>query len=576
MAAEPLDLLIVGAGPAGLLSSIIASQLGLSHRVIEARGGLHPEPSAHVLKTHAMEIYRRVGVAEAIHASATPAQLMRYITWCDSVAGLIYGQLDLTGMRGDVPRFNNISPTHSANLPQSLLEPILHARARQLAGGDMVNFGTAFQGFEQTPECVISTVLTQEGSRQIQSRYVIGADGARSAVRRAAGITFEGPRVLANFLAIHIKSDVRPLLTRAPGVLFFVRRQVQEGFFIMHQPVGSQVFMLRFDPTRQPFESFDERRCAAIIEDAMGYEHRFEISSIDQWAMSAQIATEYRRGRVLLVGDAAHRFPPTGGLGLNTGIEDVENLIWKLAAVLRGKAAAALLDTHAVETRPIAVRNTNQSVTNHRRMQEVDAAIGLDQTPAAFSELKQALADNPQHERFAAIQSAVRAQIAHFAFLELEMAAVAEAGAFIPAARPIAYPVPELEGYQPSFQPGNHIPHLWLAPGVSTLDRLAFDRFTLFAPEESAAAWSSVASRLGDDVMSVNVISLPADARSPIASAADFWGGKPYAVLVRPDGRIGWVEPESCHDRFEQLQRAMRAILSPGALTSRPVERILA
>lgn len=561
MSDQPLDLLIVGAGPAGLLSSIIATQLGLTHRVVEARSGLHLEPSAHVLKTHTMEVYRRIGIAEAINAIATPVELQRCVTWCESVAGLIYGRLDLTGLKGAVPRFMEVSPTHSANLPQSLLEPILYQRARAVADRDVVTFDLAFRGYEEDAGGITAILEHATGEQRVRARYLIGADGARSMVRRATGIQFQGPRVLANFVAIHFRSDVRPLLQRAPGVLFFVRRQEREGFFIMHQPVGSQVFMLRFDPALEPFESFDERRCTDILQDALGCKHSFEISTIDQWAMSAQVAETYRKGRVVLVGDAAHRFPPTGGLGLNTGVEDVENLLWKLAAVIRGKATPALLDTHTVETRPIAIRNTQQSVLNHRRMDEVDAAIGLDQDAETFHGIQEALRADPGHERFTRISAAIKSQIAHFAFLELEMAAAASEGAFVPTARPVPHPVPAREGYQPSFEPGAHIPHLWIAPGVSTLDVLRFDSFVLFVPEQTAVDWTRAVHALAPDYMHVKVVPLSRDVRSPLASAADYWGADPFAVLVRPDGRIAWIEPEGCMDRAAALGDALARVL---------------
>ncbi|WP_043837176.1 FAD-dependent monooxygenase [Muricoccus aerilatus] len=556
---DRLDLLIVGAGPAGLLASMFASQLGLRHRVVEARQELHKEPAAHVLKTHTMEVYRRLGVAEAVLAAATPVDLQRCVTWCESVAGLIYGQLDLTGMKGDVPRFRAVSPAHSANIPQSLLEPILHRRAVELAGAEVVSFGTAFRGFEEDGDGVMATLAGPGGDERVQTRYLIGADGARSAVRRAAGIGFEGPRVLANFLAVHIRSDVTPFLRRAPGVLFFIRRPGFEGFFIMHQPVGSQVLMMRFDPEQTPFESFDRDCCANIVREAIGAPHDFVISSVDQWAMSAQVATEYRRGRVILVGDAAHRFPPTGGLGLNTGVEDVENLLWKLGAVIRGEAGSALLDSYARETRPVAVRNCDQSVSNHRRMQEVDDAIGLGGT--AVEARLAAMRADPSHPAFAAIRAAVDAQLPHFAFLELEMAATAAEGAFLPPGRPIARPVPASEGYQPSFAPGGPVPHLWIAPGVSTVDLMRPDRFTLLAPEGSEAEWAAACATLSPRTMPVQVRRLSTAMRGGSACTADFWGGPAYAVLVRPDGRIAWVEPEGGADRRAALHEAMRNIL---------------
>ncbi|EQB30722.1 FAD-dependent monooxygenase [Sphingobium ummariense] len=560
MGAEFLDLLIVGAGPSGLLASSIASALGLSHQVIEKRSSLHTEPSAHVLKTHTMEVYRRIGVADEIFRLCTPPELQTCIVWCESIGGLTYGRLDLTNRRGKVPRFMNISPVHSANLPQSVVEPLLHERAKVLAGHDPVSFGAAFEDFTQDAEGVTVTVSQQSGRRQLRARYLIGADGAASAVRRQAGLRMDGPQALAHFLAIHIKSDMMPFLAQDPALIFFIRSAGLEGFFIVHQPVGSQVFMMRFDPDSAPFETFDEARCRSIMEEVFGRPHVFSIAAIDRWAMSAQVASGYRNGRAFLVGDAGHRFPPTGGLGLNTGVEDVENLIWKLGAVLRGEAGETLLDSYEMECRPTAVRNTNQSVLNHSRMSEVDHSIGFDGGPTPFQAILEQLKADPDDARFAKIQAAINGQMPHFSFLKLEVAASPKEGAFLRAGRAIPQPVPENEGYQPSFTPGSHLPHFWVTAECASLDTLAYDRLTLFVPRDLQEVWRAAVGALPVDWMAVKIVPLDAEMRSPLTSVGDFWGGTPFAMLVRPDGRIAWVEPDEPGDRDVELARAVAEI----------------
>jgi 2,4-dichlorophenol 6-monooxygenase len=273
--------------------------------------------------------------------------------------------------------------------------------------------------------------------------------------------------------------------------------------------------------------------------------------------MSAQVASGYRNGRVFLVGDAGHRFPPTGGLGLNTGVEDVENLIWKLGAVLRGEAGDALLDSYELECRPTAVRNTNQSVSNHSRMSEVDKAIGCDGDRVPFQATIDALKADPDHRRFAQIQTAIDNQMPHFSFLKLEVAASPETGAFLPPARMIACPVPPTEGYTPSLQPGGHIPHVWIDADRASIDMLTFDRMTLFAPREDVASWQAAVDALSRDRIAVHIVPVDPQMRSPVASIGDFWGGTPFAVLVRPDGRIAWVEPEHVGDRTAALAEAI-------------------
>lgn len=556
-----VDLLIVGGGPAGLLAAIIANHIGLSYQVIEARAGTHPEPSAHVFKTHTMEVYRRIGVADKLFAKGTPIEQQQCIIWSESVTGLIYGRLDLAGKKGRVARFTEISPACSLNMPQSLVEPVLHHRLIEIAGKDPVQFGSRLEDFTQDEAGVTATVRGPEGLRQMRARYIIGADGAASQVRRSAGIAMEGPQALAHFLAIHIHSDMTDIVTERPSILFFLRTHRLDGFFIVHQPVGSQVFMMRFDPETTPFESFDKERCRAIMDEAFGSERDYSISSVDRWAMSAQVAEHYRNGRALLVGDAGHRFPPTGGLGLNTGVEDVENLLWKIAAVLRGQASDTLLDTYEVECRPIAIRNTDQSIFNFERMGRVNRALHADQGSDAVQDLLAALHADSNHPAFAAIQQAVDDQIDHFAFLELEMAVkVRDSAAILEAGRSVALPVPAAEGYQPSFTPGSHIPHFWITSDTSSLDVLSFDRMTLFAPAGEVAAWNAAASALPSLLMPVNVVAIEGEMRSVRACVADYWGDEPYAILVRPDGRIAWVEPEGLTDRGHALTAALAEI----------------
>lgn len=562
MADETLDLLIVGAGPAGLLAALIASQLGLSFEVIERRSGMHPEPSAHVLKTHTMEVYRRVGVADAVFAESTPTELQKCVAWCESLEGLCYGQLNLEGKKGDVPRFRQISPVHAANVPQNVVEPLLHERLKTVAGSDPVRFGHSLLGFEQDQSEIRATVEVDGGKRIVRARYILGADGAGSTVRRSAGIAMAGPPVLAHFLAIHIRSDARPLLKRFPGVVFFIRQPGLSGFFIMHQPVGSQVFMLRIDPAVTPLEEFDHAKCREIMDRVIGGPHDYEISSIGDWVMSAQIAERYRAGRAFLIGDAGHRFPPTGGLGLNTGVEDVENLIWKLNAVIRGQADDALLESYEVECRPIAIRNTEQSVKNNDRMQIIETTLGAGQDDTTLQLVIDELKANPTHPRFASLQAAVDEQIDHFALLELDMAARFRGGAFIPPEREVPTPVPEKEGYIASLAPGGQVPHFWLEPGYAALDSLRFDALSLFVPEGTETEWTEVVRQLGDLSLPIQVIALSGAMRSERASVADYWGGDPFAFLVRPDGRIAWVEPKRMQSRIETLREVLTVVNS--------------
>lgn len=556
-----LDLLIVGAGPAGLLSSIQASLLGLRHRVIERRRSLHKEPSAHVLKTHTMEVYRRVGVSEAIHSLGTPPHQQRYVTWCQTVSGPVYGRIDLKDKKGPIKRFLDVSPIYPANLPQTSLEPILLDRARALGG--QVQFNCEFISLAQDRDGVNASLSLDDSGRTetVRAKFLIGADGASSRVRKSIGIEMDGPAALAHFIAIHFRSDVRPLFGEHPGILYFVVGPDATGTFIMHEPNGSQVFMMPYNAQVRDASDYGAAECERIVRAAFGSDHPFTILSIGRWTMSAQVAQRYREGRVFLVGDSAHRFPPTGGLGLNTGVEDVENLLWKIGAVIDGRADPALLNSYETECRPTALRNCQRSWTNAKRKDEVEEAIGVVQDPIEFDAALSKLFGPEGTLHRDRVEAAVKDQIEHFAYLETEMAATYAEGAFVPSAIACGSPVEAIEGYAPCLRPGAHLPHVWLEEEVSTLDLLAFDKFVLIASGTIAARWRAALqeSHLGG---LVNVAPVYLDVGSP-HRWGDFLPEPGSVVLVRPDGRVAWIGPAASSVR--DLEAAVEYMLAGGS-----------
>src|SRR5262249_16711010 len=147
-----------------------------------------------------------------------------------------------------------------------------------------------------------------------------------------------------------------------------------------------------WDPDREAIADYSEAACGAIVRRALGTDaYPFTIRTVRPWTMTAQVAARYRDGRVFLVGDAAHRLPPTGGLGLNTGVQAAHNLVWKIAAVERGWAGDALLDTYEAERRPVAQRNADVSLQNAIRLGEVYQAL------AAEGALRAAIANQAEH-----------------------------------------------------------------------------------------------------------------------------------------------------------------------------------
>ncbi len=559
------DLLIVGAGPVGLTASIIASKLGIEHLVIERRDGLHQLPQAHVIKTRSMEIFRRLGIEQEIHKKGTPHAEQQYTCWCDSLAGREYGRLDLSTKKGPSPRFLSVSPTYPANLSQNLLEPIIFAKAKELAG-DRIRFRTDVGRLVQDSSGVTAYVTDQGGTdKALRAQFVIAADGATSGVRRGLDIPFDGPPMLAQFCSIHLKSDFSPLVAHRPGVLYWILNPDVQGVFIVHNMRERQVFMVPYDPEVMKASDFDEDYCRTLVESALGTSHPFEITCIDHWTMSAQVAKHFRKHRVFLVGDAAHRFPPTGGLGMNTGIQDVNNLLWKLDAVLKRRALEGLLDSYEEECRPIACYNRDRSAQNHHSMAQVQKLIGVSSDKKAFRDSLDVLFSLGNEDRIAAIQDAINKQVKHFAYMDVEMAPVYATGAFGASVPHIDNHIPPFEGYAPSVNPGSGLPHIYLDEGRSTLDAISYDALTLFVLAEHAQHWRVAMADISDkNMMSVNIVEIT-------SSAADQWrkfcGNRDLAVMVRPDGHVGWVCDARAGEPLLELEKGIERILGvPGPI----------
>ena len=244
------------------------------------------------------------------------------------------------------PRYE-YSPERATAIAQDRLEPILRNRAVAL-GADL-RPSTEMTDFTQDDDGVSVTLQPRAGARyRMRAQYVIAADGAGSQIRDALGIARSGQGLLSVQRSILFRAPIDHYLEQ--GVVQFEIEQPSLTAFLTTYSDGRWVLMLSDDVDRDP----DQQR--AVVRQAVGIaDLPVELLTTGRWELAALIADRFRAGRVFLAGDAAHQLPPNrGGYGANTGIEDVHNLAWKLAAVLRGEATPALLDTYDAERRPIA------------------------------------------------------------------------------------------------------------------------------------------------------------------------------------------------------------------------------
>jgi 2,4-dichlorophenol 6-monooxygenase len=263
-----------------------------------------------------------------------------------------------------------------------------------------------------------------------------------------------------------------------------------------------------------------------------------------------------RGGRAFLVGDAAHRFPPTGGMGLNTGVADAHNLAWKLCAVLDGWAAPMLLDTYEIERHPIAHINCHQSATNAFKMVILAEALGL-HPGATSAELAATIADPANAQR---ISEGVQAQATHFDMLGLQLGYVYDEGALAREGEPPA-PITDPSAFEPKGEVGARLPHGWLADGRSTLDLVEADGMTLL----SFGAHDRWADAIGASLVPVRHVRVGVDIR-----VGDGWQalcrlGHDGALLVRPDQHIAWRSGTLPNDPADALATSLDIILGRGA-----------
>lgn len=457
---QVVDVVIVGAGPTGLTAAHLCRQVGLSAVVLEKREGPQRAPAAHAVNARTFEIWRQAGVDMGpVLAECLPPAEAGLVHWVTRLGGEVIGTLPYERQGDEMLAF---TPTPLRNLSQHRLEPLL------LAPDLDVRYRHAWVGAAQDDDGVTVSVEGPAGPYTVRASYLLGADGAASAVRRSLGIELIGPRTIQSFVMVHLGADLRPLTGNPPGLLYFVVDPHSGGTFVSHGADREWVYMHVWNPEADPVETLTDERCAQWVRAAMEDPVPFEVLGVSPWHMSAQIAERYRDGRIFLVGDAAHRFPPTGGLGLNSGVGDVHNLVWKLAAVRDGWLPSDAFDTYESERKPVAQFNCDQSLHNAMKMIEIPVAFGF--TGDADDDAATMAAVLADPDRRAAVEAAMANQAIHFDLFGLQLGHT-YSGPLVTddGSSPVELAEPARD-YVPSTRPGGRLPHAWLPDGRSTLD----------------------------------------------------------------------------------------------------------
>lgn len=578
------SVVIVGAGAAGSTLALLLARYDIACTVVEQRSDPRLHPAAHVINARTLEIWNRASPAltDALESITPPIDTVNIIRWCTDVRTAPLGEIDLMSQPDRLAEVRTHSAYLISHIGQHLVMPVLWDALDNETLIDFRRGCCAEMDGEQF------TLRSHDSQPTVVSpRYIVAADGANSTLRDAAGIAMQGP-VLANMGSVFFHAPgVYPVGADRP-LLSWIYHPRFSGVMIAHAD-DDYVLMTPYLHGAQLIARDSHRYWDRVLPSVIG-STPYRIRSTGTWTMTSQLADRFRRGRLLLIGDAAHRFPHTGGFGLNSGVQDAHNLAWKLAAVLRSGAADSLLDTYETERRPVVARFAQQSTNNHFTLDQVTEPLGITNrslhqatelagklrlqrvpdrivaaiadalTYAQTSRTKSLLRRGARGRRLRQhITDAVPGQEEHFVASGLEFG-YAYTSSLVDTSEGRC-PDSDVAFYQPTTHPGARLPHAFVTTRdgsqVSTHEVLADTGLTLFTADPQG--WNA---RLGgtSTTVPITVVALSAANEDERAAVIDlFEVGRRGAVVVRPDGHVMWrtnIDVSAADRLLEFVERA--------------------
>lgn len=536
MRQKNVPVLIVGGGLVGLTLALFLSRHNINYVLVEKHPGTAIHPRAGAITFRTMELFRELGLEEAIRVAGSALENNRGRIAVETLAQADLEQVQkITNARKEtedaiIEITKKESPSRFTSCFQNDLEPILLDVALQRGG--TLHFNTELISYEQEDFGVTGTMIDRvTGIKQtIRADYLIAADGAKSPIRQSIGISTTGRGTIGgHYINIYFQTDLSNLVQGYDFGLYEIQDPEAFGLLISVNNRDRWIYHVPYSPLAgESPEDFSPERCRELIQKAIGRPQLdIVILSILPWEAIECIADRFQHGRIFLVGDAAHVMPPTGGFGSNTGIQDAHNLAWKLASVIRGQANPELLQTYDAERHPVVkmttnhasqilLRAMNKEVNNIHPTNALVITIG-------YHYISSAVIDQDQ----------------------------------------TTHPLDRLEL---NGRPGTRAPHMWVeykGQRISTLD-LFGTNFVLFTGSDDDN-WNNVASavtaRLGIPIDTYRV--------GPDGDLQDYdyrfetsYGVTSQgAVLVRPDGFIGWRTKEKSSTTEKVLEQVLRKIV---------------
>jgi 2-polyprenyl-6-methoxyphenol hydroxylase-like FAD-dependent oxidoreductase len=496
MTDEEIPVLIVGGSLVGLTTAMLLGHHGVESLSVERHSGTAIHPRAGHFQLRTTEMLRQMGLEDRVRTeSAKTYSPTGGIIAVESLAGeqlATYVQELNEGVEG-------FSPTVRVFINQDVLEPILRERALEL--GAKVQNRAEVTAIDQDDDGATVTVrdLDSGDERRVRAQYVVAADGSRSPTRARLGIGMHGQPELSRSITIYFKADCSALLENRNQGVIYVHNPELRGFFRIDRSGGTGFLVINSvgadvtqDSAVDVQAGLTRERALEYLRRAIGADMPMDLVDVANWRAEAVCAERLRDGRVFLAGDAAHAVPPNGGFGGNAGVQDALNLAWKLAAVVKGDAGPALLDTYEPERLPLCELTVQQAYTRYATRVVPERGTDGVQPPVPDINLEIGLVMR---------SPAIQREEDDDGALHLSPA--------------------ELDG-----RPGTRAPHVVLPDGRSTLD-LFGSQFVVLRPAGDGV----------DDWAPPGVASHVVDADGFGEAYGLSAGG---ATLVRPDGVIAW------------------------------------
>lgn len=522
-------VLIAGAGPVGLVVALELGLRGVGCMVLNDRPDTARHPKANAIGARSMEHFRRLGLTQRLRGDGLDDDHPTDVAYFTSLTGIELGRLHMPS-RADALRqasagdgaWAGPEPPHRCS--QIFLERRLKQRAEEMPSIDL-RFGWRLDTYRDEGDRVIAEAEEVATGRRvtIAADYLVGCDGGGSAVRKQAGIELEGetgvvrPFMGGSMFAAYFRARPDPAWLRVGRSWQYWVFHPEFRALLIHVDSTDHFLIHTILPEGATADSIDAR---ALAHKAANAEFPLEVISTVPWVAGySLVAQRYGAGRVMLAGDSAHLFTPTGGLGMNTGIDDAVNLGWKLAAQCQGWAGPGLPPSYEAERRPIGIRN-------------VDFARGFASSVGTAPVTGEIERDTPEGREE---RATLGKRLSDHAFNEFIIPGI-QFGLRYDSSPVVAHdgtvgPPDEPNGYTPSASPGFRAPHAWLADGEALYDRLG-PGFTLLRLGGSNADVAALEQAAADRGVPLQTVDVPGD------EIRDLY--ERDLVLVRPDQHVAW------------------------------------